>query len=153
MTVGELVEAGFFCENIEVVVRKNGTGNWIQGYRVGKDACIYPSEQRAEVREIKYFNTGIERLKNGQEVDIKKGYGLPMKVIAKSVEKLPEYIRKLQVAHYQPRHIHSIHGDALTHNSFDLDISCYPEGWEKEEIKVEKKADVIEGQMNILDFI
>ena len=56
MTIRELLEASPNCDTIEAVIRKNGCGQWLQGYRVGKDVRLYPSEQSREFIEMMSLN-------------------------------------------------------------------------------------------------
>lgn len=158
MTVQELVDAASYCDLIEVVVRKNGHGQWIQGYRVGKDAKIYPSEVTAELREIndlKVYETKTIYLNEGEVIDLKKSvFNLPMKVICKECHKLPDVIGNLVVCSFQPRHIQTFHKDALTSNNFSMDIDCYPDNYvplvEVKEVK--EKIEQIDGQMSLEDW-
>ena len=165
MTVKELVDAGTFCDTVEVIVRENGNGHWIQGYRIGKDVCIYPAEARAEYRE-QFYEIGKRKpsLKDGEVVDVLCSVNLKMKVIKKSVEHLPDNVAKLQVCHYQPRNIPSYHKNQLFDNSFMLDIWAYPEGWlpeqknepaavHKKEIKNTNQNELLQGQTNIFDYL
>ncbi len=141
MTVKELIDVSPFCDGVEVIVRKNGNSTWIQGYRVGKDAKLYPVNLNPEV--MRRF--GVEShqktisLKPGDEVECYHGGRLPMKVICKDVKHIPPYIGNLTVCHVQPRHIPSIHGDALTHNDFLYDISVFPDGYIPESVLKENK--------------
>lgn len=158
MTVQELVDAASFCDLIEVVVRKSGRGQWIQGYRVGKDAKIYPSEVTAELRELKglkKYESKTLYLDEGEVIELKKsGFNLPMKVICKECHKLPDYIGNLEVSFFQPRHIQTFHMDALTNNNFSMDIDCYPDNYvplvEVKEVK--EKIAQIDGQMSLEDW-
>ena len=133
MTVKELLDAALFCDLAEIIVRQNGGGKWIQGYRIGKNAKIYPSEVTAEMkeaREIKEYFATIN-LKEGEVVEFNKTgilNQLPMKVICKDCRDcLPEEIGRLRVKRFQPRHVPSFHKEQLTHNDFALEINCYPE--------------------------
>jgi hypothetical protein len=84
MTVQELMDAMPYCDLLEVVVRQTGHGKWVQGYRIGKEAKIFPSEYTIEEWEKHTFRKyGVKFLEEGQEVDIRHGYDLPMKVICK----------------------------------------------------------------------
>lgn len=146
MTVGELIEAATTCDVVEVIVRENGYGKWIQGYQIGKDIDRYPSFQSLEYIELirskeHYISFQEERKKHlspGEEMDGYHGCKLPMKLIRKDVSKLPDSVKDLTVSYFQPRHIPSFHRDAMTHNEFQLDICCYPEGWEPEKVIEEK---------------
>lgn len=153
MNVGELIEVcGEDLKNIEVVVRDNG--KWVQGYRIGKDAEVYPYEKRVELIEagIKDDYHKTIRLKKEQIADVLKIGGLKMKVIAKRVSNAPDYVKALQVEYIIPRHIREIHGEQLFHNAFDLDITCYPEGFvPREEPKRETKEEPLQ-QLSIFDI-
>jgi len=161
MNVKELVSAAPNCDSVEIVVREHGSGRWIQGYRVGKDIEQFPCEYSIEVREAidghkytKHIDGRSEkRLNKGEIRDVLHGMNLPMKLIKKNVEHLPDNVAQLQVCSFQPRHIPSFHREAMTHNEFTLDINCYPEGWKPEPPKVEKTSDDIEGQMNLFDLM
>lgn len=158
MTVQELMDVMAFCDLLEVVVRKTGRGQWIQGYRIGKEAKIFPSEQTIEEIETRSFRSYDHRcinLEEGQEIDIKRGYDCPMKVICRDCHKLPEYIGRLEVCDALPRHVPQFHGEALTHNDFTLDVNCYPDNYEPEKYipsrDVTVKA-IEDGQMNLFDL-
>ena len=161
MTVKELVEAAPFCDTVEVIIRENGNGHWIQGYLIGKNINIYPAFQRKDWIEYRksHNNCHFDKrmLKAGEEVEgTHGGGGLPMKLIKKSVSNIPDKVANLQVCSFQPRHISSYHKEPLTHNEFQLDICSYPEGWELEKEQPETKDNVskqIPGQMNLLDFM
>ena len=161
MTVKELVEAAPFCDTVEVIIRENGNGHWIQGYLIGKNIDTYPAFQRKDWIEYRKSHNNCHfdkrKLKAGEEVEgTHGGGGLPMKLIKKSVSNIPDKVANLQVCSFQPRHIPSYHKEALTHNEFQLDIEAYPEGWEPEKEQPETKDNVskqIPGQMNLLDFM
>lgn len=166
MTVAELVEAADFCDLIEVVVRKGGHGMWIQGYRIGKKAVIYPSEyfaENIELKSLKAYSVGDNRypkttfLNEGDVVNVSKYTNgeLPMKVFCRDVHaKLPEDVARLEVCHFQPRNIPIFHGEALTHNEFSMDIWCYEDGYIPRPIIDVKQAEpkMLEGQMCIEDW-
>lgn len=158
MTVQELLDCMPNCNLVEIVIRKTGHGQWIQGYRIGKEAKIYPAEVNAEIREIKglkeYTSPRVD-LNEGEIVDVERGFHLPMKVICKDCHKLPDHIGGLEVCSALPRHVPFFHKDALTHNDFALDINCYPDGFIPEKIIEAKETPQIrslEGQMCIEDF-
>ncbi len=160
MTVGELVEAATFCDCIEVVVREEGCRHWLQGYRVGKDVDVYPSEYSVEYLEEKqrYMRTygkEMPKMRPSEIRDLRRSRDLPIKVIKKDVHRLPEKIANLQVYDFQPRHIPSYHKEQLTHNDFSMDINAYPEGWEPERVEKPKTEaqDELEGQMSFDDLI
>lgn len=150
MTVKELIEVSPSCDTVEIVVREHGHGQWVQGYLIGKDIDYYPAFVRADRRES-YEETRKRRLKDGEEVDGQHSYKLPMKLIKKSVEHIPEHIAKLEVCSVQPRHIPTYHREQATHNEYMYDINCYPEGFvpEKEQPSAEQKAAVMQGQMSL----
>ena len=163
MTVKVLVEAAPFCDTVEVIIRENGNGHWIQGYLIGKNINIYPAFQRKDWIEYRKTHPNScsdkRRLKDGEEVEGTHGEcGLPMKLIKKSVSNIPDKVANLKVCWFQPRYIPCYHGEQLTHNEFQLDIEAYPEGWEpeKKQPKSETKdndSKQIPGQMNISDFM
>jgi hypothetical protein len=76
-----------------------------------------------------------------------------MKIICKDIRKIPEYIGNLKIRDVLPRHIPMLHRDVLTHNEFQYDIVCYPEGWTPEVPKVEKQEENLDGQMSIEEMI
>lgn len=161
MTLQELMDIAPDCDLIEVVVRKDGHGQWVQGYRVGKDAKIYPSEITAEIRELKGLKEYREtlhdvRLSAGEVVKFNKAYSnsCPMTVICKDCHKLPTEIGKLEVCMMLPRHVPSFHKEQLTHNDFALDIWCYPpEHIPQVEVKeVKQETEQLEGQLSIFDL-
>lgn len=156
MTVKELIDVSPYCDLVEVVVRKNGHGQWIQGYRVGKEAKLYPCNLTKEVMERFKVESHLKtvHLQEGQEVDCSHGSReLPMKVICKDVSKIPDNIGKLIVAHVQPRHIPSFHKEQLTHNDFAYNIDCYPDGYVPEVEKKDTDWENLEGQLTIDDWL
>ena len=158
MTVQELMDAMPNCNLVEIVIRKTGHGQWIQGYRIGKNAKIYPAEVNAEVRELKglkEYKTPEVYLDAGEVIDITKGYNLPLKVICKDCHKLPPHIGNLEVCDVLPRHVPQFHGFYLTHNEFSADINVYPEGFIPEpliEAKETKQIGGIPGQLCLEDY-
>lgn len=160
MTVKELIDVSPFCDLVEVVVRDQGHGKWVQGYRVGKNAKLYPVNMSLKLRERfhqKSYESRTVVLDEGQEIDCEQGMGLPMKVICRDVRKIPDNIGNLTICDIQPRHIPQIHKDAMTHNDFAYDIDCYPDGFVPESIteqeKATKIADDIDGQLSIEEWI
>ena len=154
MTVQELMDVMDFCDLLEVVVRKNGRGWWIQGYRVGNGAKIFPAEYTVEEWEKHKFRPAERKtvyLNKGEEVDIRHGYNLPMKVICRNCHKLPEYIGRLEVCSAQPRHVPQFHREALTHNDFALEVNCYPEEYVPE--MPEETETALDGQIDIFDYM
>lgn len=160
MTIRELLEVSPFCDTIEAVIRKNGCGQWLQGYRVGKEVRVYPIEQSREFIELKGLNQydrSSYRLAPNEIIDVLRGgNNLKMKIICKEPLKAPNEILDLEISHIQPRHIPMYHKEALTHNEFSYDIDCYPPAYRIEIQDTEKKEIVdkqLEGQTNIFDFI
>jgi len=163
MTVQELMDVMPYCNLLEIVVRKTGHGQWIQGYRIGKEAKVFPSEQTVEEWESHSFRSNDHRiihLKKGQEIDIGKGYNLPMKVICKDCHKLPEHIGSLEVCSVQPRHIPQFHKEALTHNDFALNVNCCPDNYVPEKHISSKdvttkaiESEQIAGQISLFDYM
>ena len=88
MTVRELVEAAPFCDTVEVIIRENGNGQWIQGFLIGKNIDAFPAFQRKDWIEYKKSHPNCHsdkrRLKDGEEVEGTHGDRLPMKLIKKS---------------------------------------------------------------------
>lgn len=159
MTVKELMDVATYCDIAEIIVRKEGHGQWMQGYRIGENAVIYPSELTSEIRELKElkeYTSPTIALTHGEEVELSKNGiigQMPMKIICKSCHKLPDYIGKLEVCSFQPRHVPGFHKEQLTHNEFALEIECYPNNYEEiVEIK-ESKNKELPVQMNITDYI
>ena len=157
MTIRELLEVSPSCDTIEVVVRKEGHGMWLQGYRVSKNAKIYPVEQSRElieIRGLKEYNLRPAPLRENEVVEtVRIGGNLKMKIICKDPRQAPSEILNLEICSVQPRHIPLYHKEALTHNEFSYDIDCYPPAYEIEHIEtkaIEEKQ--LEGQMNIFDF-
>ena len=160
MTVRELLEASPSCDTIEVVIRKNGHGQWLQGYRVGKDVRVYPSEQTREFIELMSLNTyegKSYKLSPNEIVKVVKiGNNLKMTVICKEPLKAPKEILDLEISHVLPRYIPMYHKERLTHNNFMYDIDCYPPDYQVEIVQTEQKSIVdkqLIGQTSIFDFI
>lgn len=160
MTVKELIDVSPFCDLVEIVVRAHGHGTWVQGYRVGINAKLYPVNLSTKLREkyhLKSYQSSTIYLEEGQEIDCTQGPHLPMKVICKKVTQIPDYIGKLTICDIQPRHIPEIHKDALTHNDFAYEIDCFPDGYtpesENEKEKAIKENKEIDGQLSIDEWI
>lgn len=160
MTIKELLEASPSCDTIEIVVRKNGHGQWLQGYRIGKEVRVYPIEQSREFIELKglkQYDRSSYRLAPDEIIDVLRGgNNLKMKIICKEPLKAPNEILDLEISHIQPRHIPMYHKEALTHNEFMYDIDCYPPDYQFEITETEQRVIVdkqLEGQINIFDFI
>lgn len=157
MKVRDLLEVSPFCDTIEVVIRKEGHGMWLQGFRVSKNAKVYPVEQSREfieMRGLKSYELHALPLKENEEVDTERPNGLKMKIICKEPRQAPNEILNLDICSVQPRYIPLYHKEALTHNEFSYDIDCYPPAYEIEHIEtkaIEQKQ--LEGQTNIFDFI
>ena len=145
MTVKELMDAMPFCDLLEVVVRQTGHGKWIQGYRVGKEAKIYPSEYTVEEWEkhsFKSYDRKTRYLSEGTEVDIRHCFDLPMKVICKDCHKLPENVGRLEVCDIVPRYVPRFHKDSVTHNNHSLEVNCYPDNYIQERFIPSKEVTV-----------
>lgn len=107
MTVKVLVEAAPFCDTVEVIIRENGNGHWIQGYLIGKNINIYPAFQRKDWIEYRKTHPNScsdkRRLKDGEEVEGTHGEcGLPMKLIKKSVSIFPIRLLTLKYVGFSP---------------------------------------------------
>lgn len=168
MTVGELIKVSPYCELIEVVIRMNGCGKWIYGYRVGKDVKIYPAEYSAEVKELRslkeytpYPNTKIVKLKDGDVFQIGREYdqSMKMKVICVDIQKrLPKEVADLEVYEAKPGKVHmeSKIGDwnSWEHTYY---INCFPPepGRMDRILKETTRQQAIEedGQMCLEDFM
>lgn len=156
MTVKELYEHAPFCDTLEIVIREHGHGKWLQGYRIGKNVKIFPSELTAEIRErknIEQYKSPSVYLEPDEEVDVKRGHDLPIKVICKDISRTPEQIGNLIVCSYLPRHVPVLHKDALTHNDFELEINAFPPDYEIPTEEKKPQSEEIEGQMNLEDWI
>lgn len=169
MTVRDLVECAHSLEGMEIVVRENGGGKWIQGFRISPKAKLYPSDITIEHKELhpwideKELNRHGQLVPEGEIVDVKRGTFLsqmPIKVMCIEPKKAPNYILDLEVKYYLPRNIPTIHGSKLFNNDFSLEINCFlPERQEKlaeyREIIEDKQDDdgQLAGQMCIEDFL
>ena len=134
MTVQELMNVSPWCECLEVIIRMDGHGKWLYGFRIAKNATIYPSEGGAEVRELRelkeytpYPNSKVVVLKDGDVVNVSpandlRGDNLNMKVISRDPKrKLPEEIGSLEVSHITPRRLGK--WNDLGHN---YEVWCFP---------------------------
>lgn len=160
MTVKELIEVSPFCDLVEIAVRDQGHGKWVQGYRVGINAKLYPVNLSIKLREkynLKSYQSRTVDLEEGQEIDCTQGLNLPMKVICKKVTQIPDYIGNLKICDIQPRHIPQIHKDAYTHNDFAYELDCFPDGFvpesENEKEKAIKENKEMDGQLTIDEWI
>lgn len=156
MTVKELIAVSPFCDFVQIVVRNHGCGRWIQGYRIGKEAKLYPVNCTREILE-KYNLQSHQRqtipLNEGDEIDCEHGRGLPMKVICKDVSKIPDNVANLTVAFVQPRHIPEIHREQLTHNNYEYDIDCFPDSYVPEPKEKQEKTETLDGQMTFDEWL
>ena len=167
MTVRDLVECAPELEGMEIVIRENGGGKWIQGFRISKKAQLYPSDVTIEHRESypwidedELQRHGLD-VPEGEVVDVKRGSLLcllPIKVMCIEPKKAPKDVLDLEVRYYLPRNIPTIHGLKLFNNSFSLEINCYPpEKQEKlaiyQEVIEKKENEQLAGQMSIEDFL
>lgn len=154
MTVKELIEVSPCCNILEITVRKEGHGQWIQGYRIGKDAKLFPVEITKEVLEKhKLERSGsCVYLEDGQEIDCYHAIRLPMKVICKDVRKIPDYIGNLEICEVIPRRVPRLHDKPMETNDHEYDIECYPEGWEEPGPEPKEEKD-LEGQIRMEDLL
>ena len=171
MTVGELMEVSPFCELLEVIIRKEGHGQWLYGYRIGKDVEIYPAEYSAEVQELRslkeytpYNNKQIVKLKEGDVFQVTTEYmplrnDMKMEVICKDVHtRLPKKVADLEICQIRPRKVHmeSKIGDwSSWEHSYIMD--CFPQahGIRIETRQQASKPSEIEnsGQMTLEDLM
>jgi len=157
MKVRDLLEVSPSCDTIEVVIRKEGHGMWLQGFRVSKNAKVYPVEQSREfieMRGLKSYELHALPLKENEEVDTERPNGLKMKIICKDPIKAPAEILNLEIAHIQPRWVPHYHKEQLTHNEYCYDLDCFPPSYQITHVEtkeIEQKQ--LEGQTNIFDFI
>ena len=163
MTVREMVEAaGEDLEGLQIKVIEYGSRNWIQGYRISKNARLYPADARIENRE-KYpwakencsyghgFNMPVP---DGEILTVYDSFNpYPIKVMCIEPKKAPDEVLDLEVRSFLPRNLPTIHGQQLFSNYFSLEILAYVP---KEGIKVtntpEEKAKDIDGQLNLEEF-
>ena len=165
MKVRDLVECATALEGMEIVIRENGGGKWLQGFRISKKAKLYPSDDRIENRENYTWIDDNRLIKNGQRlpdgevVDVCRfscmsGKGLPIKVMCIAPEKAPAQILDLEVKSYLPRNIPVIHGDRLFNNQFSLEIDCFPpQKAEKMAVVEVTEQKQLAGQMSIEDYL
>lgn len=147
--VRDILLTAMACQLVEIVIREYGHGKWIQGYRVGLDAKYYPSE--------KPILGELPHLKIGDTYDIKRPMGLPLKIIKRSFDKLPDEVLDLEVCdwlpYFDPGIMRMKGKESLTCNDFQLHINCYPDGFVPIPIvESEHKRLKIDGQMTITDF-
>lgn len=158
MTVKELIDAAIFCDVAEIVIRENGGhGRWIMGYRIGKEAKVYPSELTREIRELmglESYQSKTYFCKPGEVLDVPKSGHLPMKVICKDVHKMPKEIGDLEVASFIPRSVPRLHRDPLVSNNHEMEIDCYPADIIPDKFVEckEVQPNQLEGQMSIEDW-
>ena len=161
MTVRDLVSCAPELEGMEIVVRENGGGKWIQGFRISSKAKLYPADMTIEHKELHPWIDENERLRHGQRVpegeivDIRTGTllsQLPIKVMCIEPRKAPKDVLDLEVRWYLPRNIPTVHGERLFHNSFSLEINCYPPERQEKLAMYREVDEQREGQMNIEDW-
>jgi len=166
MTVRDLVMgASESLEGMQITVRENGGGKWIQGFRISKKARLYPCDARVEEREKHPwviekdygFNCPVPE---GEVVTVTQyDSSYPIKVMCIAPKNAPKDVLDLEVKRYLPRNLPTIHGNKLINNDFCLEIDCYePEQREKlavyrEIIEDKVEDDQLAGQMSIEDFL
>lgn len=164
MTVKDLVIAGGEnLEGLQIMVRENGGGKWIHGYRISENERLYPAVAKVENQEAFPW---INKKDYGFNCPIPKGTELrvyeemrdklPIDILCVPPKKAPKKVLELEVKSYLPRNIPTIHGESLFNNGFALEIDCYPpEQLEKLVIvkEVAEISDQLEGQMSIEEFI
>ncbi len=165
MTVRDLVQAaGYDLEGLQIRVRENGGGKWIQGYRISPNERLYPIICRIEFREKYPWIEKTTFRGNGYNCPVPEGVKLtvyedfkdyPIEIMCIEPKKAPKNILDLEVKYFLPRNVPAIHGDRFTNNRYSLEIDAYaPE--ETEKLAVYKQCDEIEqleGQMSIEDFL
>ena len=168
MTVRDLVfGASESLEGMEIVVRENGGGKWIQGFRISKKARLYPIDSRVEEREKHPWvketcprGSGLNcPVPEGEVVTVYQDtFNYPIKVMCIDPRKAPKNVLDLEVRRYLPRNIPTLHGQKLFSNDFSLEIDCYePEKMEKlamyrEVVEDKIEDDQLAGQMSIEDY-
>lgn len=165
MTVRDLVQAaGDDLEGMQITVRENGGGRWIQGFRISKKARLYPSDCRIEEREKHPWAQESCSRGYGFNCEVPQGEVLtvyqpnlnfPIKVMCVDPGKAPKDVLDLEVKKYLPRNLPTIHGNSLFNNEFCLEIDAY-EPEKQEKLAVYKQCDEteqLEGQMSIEDFL
>lgn len=168
MTVRDLVQgAGDDLEGMQITVRENGGGKWIQGFRISKKARLYPVDCRIEEREKHPWAKETCLRGYGFNCEVPQGEVLtvyqppmdfPIRVMCIEPKKAPKDVLDLEVKSYLPRNLPTIHGQALFNNEFCLEIDAYaPEQTEKlavyREVREDKVDDQLEGQMSIEDWL
>lgn len=158
MTVKELIDAATFCESVEIIVRENGCGQWIHGYRIGENVEMFPAECTAEFRDgaTNYLRGNqLPKMTSGEIRDIYHAINLPMRIIKKKVSSIPDSVSGLTVCYFQPMNIPVLHKSSAFHNSFTMEIDCYPDGYQPDvlESKSKQESEQLEGQTDIFDFI
>jgi hypothetical protein len=169
MTVRDLVMgASESLEGMQITVRENGGGKWIQGFRISKKARLYPCDARIEEREKHPWVKETCSRGSGLNCPVPEGevvtvvdnfFKYPIKVMCIDPRKAPKDVLELEVKSYLPRNLPTIHGDKLYNNEFCLEIDCYePEQREKLAVYREIIGDKVEddqlaGQMSIEDFL
>ena len=153
MTVGELVPLFPFLKRLDVVVRETGHGKWVYGWRIMEDAEIFPAENFVDKdKDPRTHHLGCVPLESigVKEVEVQNGIGIKLKVIDRAPRKMPKEVAALQICDIVPRGIRSL--SSLDH---DLEINCYPDGYEPEVVKANKAAgdDQLYGQMDISDIL
>ena len=130
MTVGELLKVFEWCVALDIVVREEGCGQWIQGYVIGDGVTIGKS----------YLNYGEDpHMEKGEIRDIGL-WKMPKTYMNIPVSKAPESILALKVCEARPSTLHSYSmGYRSNCNEHDLHINCYPEGYEEVERIVARK--------------
>lgn len=163
MTVRDLVEHTYSLEGMEIVVRENGGGKWIQGFRISKKAELYPCDVRIENREKHPWINEDERLRHGVKlpigeiVEVSMAYNnMPTKVMCIDPKKAPKKILDLEVKDYLPRNMPTVHGQQLFNNDFSLEINCYPPDMQEKIAdfrEINEISPQLEGQMSIEEFL
>ena len=130
MTLKELIDVSY-CEAFEVVIRDHGCGKWIYAYKIG---------EKVEVGKYDYYEHSNGRWEQSgrfftpdKEIEVGRHDGkCKCLIIPKPISKLPKKIWDLQVAFFR----YGIVVEKGIDHSYDcLAIDCFPEGFDKEEVK------------------
>lgn len=129
MTLKELIDVSN-CKAFEVVIRKDGCGEWIYAYKIGEKVQVgkydYYKNSNGELRASGRF------FRPDKEIEVSRHDGrCKCLIIPKPISKLPKKIWELKVASFR---YGIVVEDTIQHSYDCLAIECFPEGFEREEV-------------------
>ena len=127
MTLVELLEVAW-CDAVEVIVREDGVGQWLYGYKIGKNVKVgkydyYQNKDGELVQSGKFFHPekAIEICRHDRHCRM---LVIPKNIsnLPKDLKHIPKEAQELQVHLFRATYI----GEGIQHG---LEVWCYPKGY------------------------